>query len=345
MIEKQFVQNGIKKAKLEEYLEKELKRANYSHIDVTRTPTSTHITIYAEKPALVIGRGGHRIKKIIKAFEEDFNIENPQVDAQELETADLDAAAVAKNISGWLEKGGHPKRVGNTYSRRVMDAGAVGVQIEISGKLSGSRGRTEKFIEGYVKKCGDTARKYVDNAYEVAVTKPGTLGVKVAIMKDMPDYMKRALQTDEKSAEEIREELEEEAQDGAESEDEAAVDEAEAEEMTEELEAEELEEEAGEEIAEEVAENVEADEDVEDLDEDADGAEDEVTEADEEPAEEEVAEEPDESDIDYEEVVSGTVDDVKAAVEEQDLDAAKVLEAEKANKDRVTLTDWLERRV
>jgi small subunit ribosomal protein S3 len=298
---------------------------------MTRTPTSTHITIYAEKPSLVIGRGGHRIKKIIKAFEEDFGIENPQVDAQELEEPDLDAAAVAKNISGWLEKGGHPKRVGNTYARRVMESGAVGVQIEISGKLSGSRGRTEKFIEGYVKKCGNTAKEFVDYSYEKAVTKPGTLGVKVYIMKDMPHYMKRALQTEEKDVEQIKKELQEEEspQEGAESEDEAAVDEAAAEELTDEQEADDRDEEIEEELAEDVADDAELDDgnDEETEEPEADGA------ADTDAA------------VEYEAVVERTVDDVKTAVEEQDLDPAEVLDAEQANKDRVTLVEWLERRV
>ncbi len=332
MIEKQFVQNGIKKAKLEEYLEKKLKRANYSHIDITRTPTSTHITIYAEKPSLVIGRGGHRIKDIIKTFENDFGIENPQVDAQELENADMDAAAVAKNVSGWLEKGGHPKRVGNTYTHRVMDAGAVGVQIEISGKLSGSRGRTEKFIEGYVKKCGNTAREFVDDAYEVAVTKPGTLGVKVMIMKDMPEYMKRTLQ-ENTDMEALREEIEEARKDDSESADDAAVDEAEAEDITDEMEAEDLEDEAQEELAEDTAEDAVED----DMDEDVGEAE----ETEPEDAEEVEAA----ADVDYAELVKENITDIKDAVEEQDLDPAKVLDAEKENKDRVTLKDWLESRV
>lgn len=70
-------------------------------------------------------------------------------------------------------------------------------------------------------------------------------------------------------------------------------------------------------------------------------AEDEETEA--EDVEDEAAEEAS-ADVDYEELVEGTVDDVKDAVRSQDLDAAKVLEAEQANKDRSTLTGWLENR-
>ncbi|MFB6077304.1 MAG: KH domain-containing protein, partial [Candidatus Nanohaloarchaea archaeon] len=91
MIEKEFIERGITKAKLEEYLEEELRSANYSHIDITKTPTSTNIIIYSEKPGLVIGRGGSRINEIIEDFEERFGIENPQVDAQELDEPDLDA--------------------------------------------------------------------------------------------------------------------------------------------------------------------------------------------------------------------------------------------------------------
>lgn len=224
MIEKQFVKNNINRTKLEEYLEEELERANYSGIDFTKTSTSTKITIYSEKPGLVIGRGGHRIKELTDALTNRFNIDNPQIEAQEVEQPDLDAEVVAKNIKGWLEKGGHPKRVGNTYARRVMDAGAAGIQIAISGKLSGSRGRTEKFTQGYVKRCGNTAEENVDYAYQVAVTQPGTLGVKVRLMKEMPDYMVRQRVTDADRAEEEDETTED--QDAEQEEDEPETEES-----------------------------------------------------------------------------------------------------------------------
>lgn len=348
MIEKEFIERGITKAKLQEFLERELRTANYSHIDITKTPTSTNITIYAEKPGLVIGRGGSRINEIIDAFKEDFDIENPQVDAQEVEEPDLDANVVAKNVAGWLEKGGHPKRVGNTYMRRVMESGAIGVEIEISGKLSGSRGRTEKFIDGYVKKCGDTAKKYVQTSYQKAVTKPGALGVKVKIMKDLPEHMKLEL-----------EEEEEEPLPGEEGEGDAEEDETDYAAL----------------VTENIADIKERVRD-EDLDPgkvlDAerenksrttliswlegriDAAEDAADEAEEEDDVEETADESEEDEdedasapeIDEAGIVDGTVDEVKATVEENDdIDVEAVLEAERANKDRVTLVEWLERRV
>jgi len=205
MIEKEFVKQNINKVKLAEYLDNELERANYSHIDFTKTSTSTNIVLYSEKPGLIIGRGGHRIKELIQKLKDDFGIENPQVEAKEVEKPDLDAEVVAKNVVGWLEKGGHPKRVGNTYVRRVMQSGAAGVQIEISGKLGGSRGRVAKFSRGYVKKCGNTAKENIDYAYRPAVTKPGALGVKIRIMKEIPPYMKRQ-QVQKEEPEEVIEE-------------------------------------------------------------------------------------------------------------------------------------------
>ncbi|MCJ7478869.1 MAG: 30S ribosomal protein S3 [Candidatus Nanohaloarchaeota archaeon QJJ-7] len=316
MIEKEFIERGITKAKLEEFLESELRTANYSHIDITKTPTSTNITIYAEKPGLVIGRGGSRINEIIDALEDQFEIENPQVDAQEVEEPDLDANVVAKNVASWLEKGGHPKRVGNTYMRRVMESGAVGVEIEISGKLSGSRGRTEKFIDGYVKKCGDTAKDYVQKSYEKAVTKPGALGVKVQIMKDMPEHMKLTLQQEE----------------------EKIMDEA-GEEEPEDVDYDELVQENISDIKERVEEEgldpgkvLEAEEDNKNRTTLVSWLEGRMSTE-------------EETDVDYEELVEGTVEEVKDAVRDQDLVPEEVLEAETEKKERKTLKGWLEKRV
>lgn len=191
MKEKEFIKKGINQAHLDRFLADELSRANYSHVEVSKTPVSTRITIYAQKPGLVIGRGGHRIKKLTKTLKQKFDIDNPELDVEEVTQPDKDAEVIAKNMASWLEKGGHPKRVGYTYLRRAMEAGAIGVKIEISGKLSGNRGRTEKFMDGYVKESGDSAKQCVERAYTIARTKPGVLGVKVRIMKEMPEFINK----------------------------------------------------------------------------------------------------------------------------------------------------------
>jgi len=310
MIEKDFVKKNISKVKIEEFLAEELDRANYSHIDFAKTSTSTKITIYSEKPGLVIGRGGHRIKEVTRKLTEDFGIENPQIEAQEVEVPDVDARVVAKNIRGWLEKGGHPKRVGNTYTRRVMDAGAVGVQIEIAGKLSGSRGRVEKFSQGYVKKCGETALRNVDYAYEPAVTQPGALGVKVRIMRELPGYMTRQ--------QVIQEEIEEESADDRRTKDpvkavtDTSVD-------------------AGEEPEEET-----------ELDESKADDEEPVEEASDDEEEQMDVDQEDDDAVDYENLTNRTIKEIKSAADDMGLDYRELLEAERENKDRKTLKQWIE---
>jgi len=191
MQEKQFIQKGARKVKLHEFLEDELEGAGYSRSELQRTPTSTKIVVYAQKPGLVIGRGGSRIRELTEAMEKEFDFENPQIEVNEIENGDGDAQVVAESIASWLEKGGHVKRVGYTYIRRMKESGVIGAEVEITGKLSGNRGRTEKFSFGYVKRCGDTSKKNVQKGYKLARTKPGAIGVKVRIMKDMPDFMHR----------------------------------------------------------------------------------------------------------------------------------------------------------
>lgn len=316
MIEKDFVNKNINKVKIEEFLAEELDRANYSHIDFAKTSTSTKITIYSEKPGLVIGRGGHRIKEVTRKLTEDFGIENPQIEAQEVEEPDIDARVVAKNIKGWLEKGGHPKRVGNTYTRRVMDAGAVGVQIEISGKLSGSRGRVEKFSQGYVKKCGDTALKNVDYAYEPAVTQPGALGVKVRIMRELPGYMTRQ-QIIQEEIEESEEEKEAARRTKDPVKDDVTVD-----------------------AAEEADESVDDDAEAE-----LDASEAEDDEADEEASQDEEDQmdvDQDDEEVDYENLTNKTIKEIKSVADDMGLDYRELLEAERENKDRKTLKQWIE---
>ena len=383
MQEKQFIQKGARKVRLHEFLEDELEGAGYSHAEIERTPTSTKIVVHAQKPGLVIGRGGSRIRELTSDMEEEFDFENPQIEVNEIEDADANAEVVAKSIADWLEKGGHAKRVGYTYLRRMKEAGAIGAELEITGKLSGNRGRTEKFSFGYVKRCGNTSKENVQRGYELARTKPGAIGVKVRIMKEMPDFLHRDVDVSEEVLHMSEEETQREKKDRIEeviveakdmtsaaleealetkeeqiktddiSKDEVrdafeTVDDLEELEREVEERAEELQEEA-EEVAEESGEELEEDaealeEEVEELEEEAEEIAEEAEDEVEEAAEE-VEEELDELEEEIEEIVSGTISDAKDAIEElSEPDFDALLQAEKDNKDRKTFKDWLESR-
>lgn len=181
-VEKKFVQEGFTKALVDEYLAKELDRAGYGGMVMNRTPMGTQITVYAEKPGMVIGKGGKLIRKITRDLERRFRLDNPQIDVQDVGKGDLNARVVANRLASSLEHGWYFRKAGQSMLRRVMDSGALGCEIVISGKLTGPRARVEKFLAGYIKHSGKPAEEIVDRGYAVAVKKLGAIGCQVRIV-------------------------------------------------------------------------------------------------------------------------------------------------------------------
>ena len=181
-VEKKFVAEGITKALVDEYLAKELERAGYGGMVMNRTPMGTQITVYAEKPGMVIGKGGKLIRKITRDLDRKFRLDNPQIDVQDVGRGDLNSRVVANRLASSLERGWYFRKAGQSMMRRVMDSGALGGEIVISGKLTGPRSRTEKFISGYIKHSGKPAIELVDKGYSVAVKKLGVIGCQVRII-------------------------------------------------------------------------------------------------------------------------------------------------------------------
>ncbi len=214
-----FVEDSVKKVAIDEFLRNELERAGYGGVDITKTPMGTHMVIYAMRPGLVIGRGGETIKELARELEENFQIANPQISVAEIEIPELNAYIVASRVASALKRGVHFRRSGFWALTRVMEAGALGAEIVISGKLRTDRARYEKFHAGYLPKSGNPALKYVRTAALHVQLKPGILGVKVRIMPseiELPDkisIIEEGSAVEEKveeiRAEEIAEEREE----------------------------------------------------------------------------------------------------------------------------------------
>ncbi len=182
MLKEFFVKQAIREVEIEKFLREYFPVGDYSKIELQRTPLGMKIIIWTNKPGRIIGRGGKTISDMTEALKERFKLENPQLDVKVIENPDLDARIVAKQIASALEKGYNYKKIGNMAVRRVMDAGAAGVQIVISGKLGGAKARTSKFVEGHIEMSGHPQTKFVDVGFEEANTKPGKIGVHVRIM-------------------------------------------------------------------------------------------------------------------------------------------------------------------
>jgi len=180
--ERKFIAENIRRTLLKEYLMKTVDRAGFGGVDVQRTPMGTRVTLITERPGIVIGRRGSAIKTLTKAIEDNFKYDNPQIEVQEVDNPNLNAQIMAEKLAFALERGWHFRRAGHSTVRRIIDNGARGCLIILSGKLTGERHRTEKFKEGYIKYCGDSRLKFVKTGFAVAKLKPGVIGVKVEIM-------------------------------------------------------------------------------------------------------------------------------------------------------------------
>ena len=182
--ERTFIRENTNRILIKEFLIKKIEGAGFGGMTIQRTPMGTRINILVERPGMVIGKGGSKIKELTDAIKTNFKVDNPQIEIQEAGArASLNAQIMAEKLAEALERGWHFRRAGHSTVRRIMDAGAKGCQIIIAGKLTGARHRTEKFTQGHVKYCGETAKEVMDIGYSVAKLKAGVLGVKVRIMK------------------------------------------------------------------------------------------------------------------------------------------------------------------
>lgn len=184
MLKRYFVNQGVKEVAIEQFIKSNFPTTDYSKIELQRTPLGIKIIIHTDKPGRVIGRSGEKINELNRALKTKFQLENPQLDVKAISNPDIDPRIVAKQIKLALERGYNYKKIGNLALKRIMQAGAIGAEIIISGKLGGSKGKTAKFIDGYLKHCGEPAKDLVDYGFEEAETKPGKAGIQVKIMNE-----------------------------------------------------------------------------------------------------------------------------------------------------------------
>lgn len=183
MEEKKVIELKKEEFAFKEYVKNYLGKGKFSRIKIEYTPVGEKIIISTSKPGLIIGRGGERIKELTTILRTKFKLENPHIEIDEIEEPNFDAKTIADEIAMTLENLGPLKFKVIAYRtlQRIINAGALGVEIRLSGKLPGSRAKQWRFAQGYLKKVGDSA-KVVDRAKSIAQTKPGVVGVKVSIL-------------------------------------------------------------------------------------------------------------------------------------------------------------------
>ena len=192
-VTKYFVKDVSRRLEIDEHLALELKRAGYSHVELTKSPVGTRVVIYAAKPGMVIGRRGQSIRDLTKVLEDKFHIENPQLSVANIEVPEQDPKVVASQVASALQRGVHFRRAAYWAIQRVMESQALGVEITIRGKLTTERSRFEKFKAGYLPRVGDPVLKSVKTAVADVQLKQGLFGINVRILPPQIDYIDKPI--------------------------------------------------------------------------------------------------------------------------------------------------------
>jgi small subunit ribosomal protein S3 len=196
--EKNVVKFKKEEFAVREYIKKAIGKGKVSRVRIEYTPVGEKIIIATSKPGLVIGRGGEKIDELTRTLKKRFKLENPHIEIDEIMNPQFDAQIVADEIALALENLGPMKFKVIAYKmlQKIMNSGALGVEIRLGGKLPSARAKQWRFAQGYLKKTGDSA-KVVDRAQATAQTRPGTIGVKASILSPYAKIEDRIIIDDE----------------------------------------------------------------------------------------------------------------------------------------------------
>ncbi len=178
---KKVMNKFSRNAEIDEFLEKELRDAGYGGVDIMTSPVGTRITLYVQRPGLVIGRRGMGIRDLTEKMEKKFSLPNPQISVVEETSPELNPRIVASRIAQTVIRGTAFRRASIWALNSMMNAGAMGAQIVIAGKLRSERAHFEKYTAGVVPKSGDSAEQVVRRATTDVLLKMGLYGVQVQI--------------------------------------------------------------------------------------------------------------------------------------------------------------------
>jgi small subunit ribosomal protein S3 len=156
-------------------------RAAINKVDINRTPNLVTVTITTAKAGVVIGRGGTGAQELKDTIEKIYGTPT-RVNIEEIKKSELYAKLVAENIAHQLERRMSFRRAIKSSAAATMRAGALGIRIEVAGRLNGAEmSRREKEVAGAVPL--HTIRADIDFALVRAKTPAGIIGVKVWIYK------------------------------------------------------------------------------------------------------------------------------------------------------------------
>merc|ERR1712071_498258 len=181
---RKHVAEGVFKAELDGFLRRELAEDGYSGVEVRITPKRTEIIILATRTQNVLGDKAKRIRELTALVQKRFQIKDGAVElfAEKVANRGLCAIAQCESLRYKLEGGLAVRRAAYGVLRFIMESGAKGCEVVISGKLRGQRAKAMKFTDGLMIHTGHPVTEYVDTAVRHVMLRQGVIGLKVKIM-------------------------------------------------------------------------------------------------------------------------------------------------------------------
>jgi small subunit ribosomal protein S3e len=181
---RKFVADGVFYAELNEFLMRTLAEDGYAGVEVRVTPIRTEIIIRATRTREVLGEKGRRIRELTAVVQKRFRFPENSVElfAERVENRAGCAIAQAESLRYKLLGGLAVRRACYGVVRFIMENGAKGCEVVISGKLRAQRAKVMKFRDGYLISTGEPKRHYISQAVRHVLMRQGVLGVRVKIM-------------------------------------------------------------------------------------------------------------------------------------------------------------------
>ncbi len=152
-------------------------KAGIAKVEIERFPGKVKVIVHTAKPGILIGRKGETVKKV-RTDLEALTKKKIDLDIKEIKTPDCNAYLVAVNIAGQIQRRVAYRRAMKRALQQAMRQGALGIKIEVAGRLSGAEmARSVWLREGRVPL--QTIRANIDFARAEALTQYGKIGIKV----------------------------------------------------------------------------------------------------------------------------------------------------------------------
>ena len=207
---KNVIKDNYNMMLLNNYLKVKIKESGFSKVEVSKTPTGTRVVLYVTRPGIVIGRKGTGIRELTEKLETEFGLKNPQLSVEEIKKPELSPRVMCNRMAAHLERGTAFRRATMWTMQQIMENGAMGTQITISGKLRGDRSAFEKHVAGILPRAGHHADVIVSEDIVHVETPMGLIGIRIRIARKeklIPEFeMKGKTQSQKEEDERIKRE-------------------------------------------------------------------------------------------------------------------------------------------